>query len=78
MARDVLIPDPLVSDREHNRFCHLDLRDIETGELEDELHALWPLLWGLDSEHWLRERVSRLRSELARRRPAYAAGRGAK
>jgi len=72
VARDVLIPDPLSSDREYNRFHSLDIADLEDMELTDELHYLRPLLWGLDSEHWLRERVKALEAETSKRR--YNAG----
>lgn len=68
MARDVLIPDPLSSNREYARFYHLDIERLEDTELTDELHALRPLLWGLSPEHWLRERVKMLEAELAKRR----------
>lgn len=65
---DILTPDPLQSDRQYNRFYHLDLSDLEGRELTDELYALRPLLWELPSDHWLRERVSRLEREVAKRR----------
>jgi hypothetical protein len=70
MARDVLIPDPLSSDQQYLRFYHLDLATLSDTELTDELYALRPLLWGLDSNHWLRERVKVLEAELAKRRYA--------
>ena len=70
MARDVLIPDPLSSDRQYAQFYHLDLPELEDTELTDGLYALRPLLWGLDSNHWLRERVQMLEKELAKRRGA--------
>ena len=68
MARDVLIPDPLASDQQYNRFYHLDICDMEDTEITDELYALRPLLWGLDSKNWLRERCQMLERELAKRR----------
>ena len=68
MARDILIPDPLFSDQQSKQFYHLDLSELEDTELKDELHYLRPLLWGLDSEHWLRERVKVLEAETSKRR----------
>jgi hypothetical protein len=65
---DSLIPDPLISDRQCARFYHQDIPGMETGELLDELSALRPMLWGLPSDHWLRERVRMLKIELAKRR----------
>ena len=64
---DALVPDPLFSDRQYERFNHLDLPELEDGELLDELWALRPGLWGLDAEHWLRERVIMLEKELSKR-----------
>jgi len=64
----VLVPDPLFSDRQFQRFCHLDIADKETGELADELYALRPQLWGLPADHWLRERVTMLEAEMIKRR----------
>ena len=66
--RDTLVPDPLVSDRQYDRFYHLDLSELRDVELEDELNYLRPLLWRLDSEHWLRERVRMLEMEMTKRR----------
>ena len=60
-----LIPNPFDSDHQYARFYHLDIGGLETSELWDELNYLRPLLWGLPVEHWLRERCSRLRKELA-------------
>ena len=68
VARDVLIPDPLSSDRQFARFYHLDLSELQDRETTDELHYLWLQLWGLDSDHWARARVQILEEELARRR----------
>jgi hypothetical protein len=62
-----LVPDPLQSDRQYQRFHHLDLSGLGDMELTDELHYLRPLLWGLDSEHWLRERVRMLEGEMIKR-----------
>ena len=67
MTKDVLIPDPLSSNRQYDRFHHLDIADSEDSELLDELYALRPLLWGLPPEHWLRARVRMLEAELSRR-----------
>ena len=66
-SSDALVPDPLMSDRQYNRFYHLDLPELEDDELLDELWALRPHLWGLDAEHWLRERVMMLEQELSKR-----------
>ena len=67
MARDVLIPDPLISDRQYNRFYHLDLSDLEDTKLLDEYHYLRAHLWLLSSYDWLRERVKALETELIKR-----------
>ena len=63
-----LVPDPLVSDRQYERFYHLDLSGLETWELWDELNHLRPQVWGLPADHWLRERVQMLQKELGKRR----------
>jgi hypothetical protein len=69
MSRDVLIPDPLSSDRQYERFHHFDIEGLEDTELTDELYALRPLLWwGLPAEHWLRERVKMLEAEAMKRK----------
>jgi hypothetical protein len=69
MARDILIPDPLVSDQQYARFYHFDIPSLEDTDLIDELHMLRPLLWWrLPSDPWLRERVKMLEQELAKRR----------
>jgi predicted nucleotidyltransferase len=65
---DVLVPDPLQSDRQYARSYHLDLPELGDTELKNELYALRPLLWGLPSEHWLRERVKAIESEISKRR----------
>jgi len=67
VTRDVLIPDPLSSDQQYARFYHLDIPSLEDGELTDELYALRPLLWGLQGDHWLRERVAKLGAEVIKR-----------
>ena len=65
----VLIPNPLDSDRQFERFHHLDIPGLEDAALMDELHALSPLLWWrLPNGHWLRERVKMLNAELYKRR----------
>ena len=68
MDRDLLIPDPLFSDRQYARFYHLDLLELEDTELTEELYALRPLLWRLEANHWLRERVKAIESEISKRR----------
>lgn len=68
MAMTELIPNPLSSGQQYERFYHLDTSGLETWELWDELNHLRPLLWGLAAQHWLRERVKALEAELAKRR----------
>jgi len=64
-----LVPEPLESVGEYDRFYSLDLPSLDDTELIDELHALRPLLWWkLSGDEWLRERVRVLETELARRR----------
>jgi len=65
---DALVPDPLVSDRQYDRFYHLDLSELEDMELTDGLNYLRPLLRGLDPQHWFRERVGMIEAELRKRR----------
>jgi hypothetical protein len=62
------VPDFLESDTQYARFHHLDIPYLDSTQLVDELYALHPLLWGLQPDHWLRERVNVLKSELAKRR----------
>ena len=64
---NALVPDAFLSDRQHERFYHLDIPSLEDSELLDELWALRPHLWGLDAQHWLRERVIMLEQELSNR-----------
>ena len=64
---NMLIPNPLDNDNQYRRFHHLDIADIDDSELSEELWALRPYLWGLPSNHWLRERVKELGAELAKR-----------
>ena len=65
---DILVPDLLQSDRQYERFYHLDLPELEDLELTDELYALRPLLWGLPADYWFRQRVTMLEKELQKRR----------
>jgi hypothetical protein len=67
VARYALVPDPLMSDSQYDRFYHLDLCELGDTELKDELNYLRPLLWGLDLRHWMRERVIMLEQELSKR-----------
>lgn len=67
MDRDILIPDPLRSSGQYDRFYYLDIPELDDISLTDELYALRPLLWGLPADHWLRERVSMLETELRKR-----------
>lgn len=67
MKQDNLVPCPLSSDRQYYRFHHVDLPDLDDTHLTDELHYLRPRLWGIPPNHWLRERVARLESELRKR-----------
>jgi hypothetical protein len=62
-----VVPDPLSSNKQYARFRHLDIDGLQDSELVDERYALRPLLWGLPSDHWLRERVAVLESELRKR-----------
>jgi hypothetical protein len=63
-----LIPNPFDSDSQYYRFHYIDIIALEDSELQDELWALRPHLWGLPANHWLRERVSRLEAELQKRK----------
>jgi hypothetical protein len=63
-----LIPDPLNSDVEYDRFNHFDIPELDDTQVMDELNYIKALLWGLPVDHWLRERVKALESELSRRR----------
>ena len=79
----ILIPNPLDTDQQHNRFYHHDLASMETEDLLNELHAIQSRLWFLKSDRfarmgglfeqgrrveWLRERISRIETELRKRR----------
>lgn len=70
MTNLIVTPDPLKSNGEYNRYHHFDIPNLDSEDLQDELNALRPLLWGLDKNHWLRERVRELQVELAKRRYA--------
>jgi hypothetical protein len=78
-----LVPDLLDSDTQYNRYYHRDLDDRQTEDLLDELHAIQSRLWFVRSERyaamigrfeqgrrlgWLRERTSKIQTELAKRR----------
>lgn len=62
-----LIPNPLDTDRQYERYHHLDTEGLEDTNLRDELNALCPLLRGLPADHWLRERVTALEAEISKR-----------
>ena len=66
--QDVLVPNPLTSDRQYLRFYHLDMPELDGEELTDELHYLRPLLLGLNSQHWFRQRVRLIEAEIMKRR----------
>jgi hypothetical protein len=83
MARNLLIPDPLYSDREYERFYHYDITNMETGDLLCELCSTRCQLWLLKSGRfahmigffeqsrrveWLSGRISRIEVELSKRR----------
>ncbi len=65
---DNLTPDPCSSDRQYHRFCHLDLPDLEDFELTDEIYYLRSVLWGSPIDHWCRQRVMALETEISKRR----------
>ena len=79
----ILIPNPLDSDKEYQRYHHRDLADMDIGDLLDELYSRRCQLWLLKSDRfsrmvspfeqrrrteWLRERISRIETELRKRR----------
>ncbi len=68
MFRDILIPDPLSSDKQFVRFYHLDVPELEDSELADEYHYFRAHLFRLPADDWLRERVARLEAELIKRK----------
>jgi hypothetical protein len=78
-----LVPDPLNSDKEYDRYYHHDLADMAVEDLLCELCSARCQLWLLKSDRfarvlglfeqgrrikWLRERVFKIESELSRRR----------
>lgn len=82
-VNSILIPDPLNSDTECSRYYHHDLAGMETEDLLNELHAIQSRLWFLKSDRfarmvglfeqgrrleWLRDRISRIGTELKKRR----------
>lgn len=69
MIRDIgeLVPNFLDTDRQYDRYHHLDLPGVEDIDLTDELNCLRVFLWGLPRDHWLRQRVRALETEAARR-----------
>ena len=66
-GEDSLIPNPLASFQQAERFYCLDIGGLEDAELTDELNYLRAHLWGLPSVHWARERVFRLEEEIKHR-----------
>jgi len=66
--QDALIPNPLASDRQYERFYCLDISGLEDMELTDELNYLRAHLWGLPPIHWARERVFLLEEEMKKRK----------
>jgi len=63
-----LIPNPLQSDSQYDRYYHYDIPYLKLDELHEELYALRPLLWGLPETDWIRQRVKELETEIAKRR----------
>ena len=68
---DILIPIATDCDTEYVRYHHLDIQGLNDIEVMDEFYALRPCLWGLPSDHWLRQRVKALGIELAKHRRRY-------
>jgi len=79
----ILIPNPFDSDKEYQRYHHYDLADMETEDLLCELgstrYRLWLLKYGRFARvfssfeqrqrlKWYRERISRIKVELGKRR----------
>jgi hypothetical protein len=62
-----LIPDPMRSLQQYERFHHSDISDLSDSDLLEELWALRPFLWELPSDHWLRGRCLELERDLKRR-----------
>jgi len=80
-----LIPNPLDSDQEYHRYYHRDLDDMEIEDLLCELCSTRYRLWLLKADRsarvlgpfeqgrrikWYRERISRIETELRKRRYA--------
>lgn len=63
-----IVPNPLNTLTEFDRYYHYDLINAETGDLLDELYALRPLLWGLSKTDWIRQRVTEIEAEITRRK----------
>jgi len=66
MTGTIITPNPLSSDVEYRRYYHFDIPYLELDDLQDELYALRPVLWGLPPTHWLRERVKILERPIKR------------
>lgn len=65
--QDILIPDPLASNEQYQRFYCLDIGGLADMELGDELNYLRARLWELPEGHWARERVHLLIDEINHR-----------
>lgn len=79
-----LLPNPLSSDKDFERYHHLDLPDMTVEDLECELACARCGLWALKSSDrwaqrlgrfeyrhrmaWLQERISRVGAEVSKRR----------
>ena len=65
----VVVPNPLESDNQYERYYHYDLPGADLSDLQDELYALRPMLWWkIDDTGWLRERVRQLEAEITKRK----------
>lgn len=71
-----IIPQPLNSDVEFNRYYNLDLPDLDNLQLwQEERRCEWALTWARpESEtcHWLLQRLAAVRDEQRRRRRDHA------
>lgn len=65
--QDILIPDPLSSLQEAERFYGIDVPSLEDSELLEEHDFLKAHLWGLPPVCWPRERCILLEQEIKRR-----------
>ena len=65
--RDILIPDPLSSLQEAERFFGYDIPSLEDSNLLEECDFLKAHLWGLEEGHWVRSRMWLLKEEIRRR-----------